>query len=545
MSRLRRVLGAVVAAAALTLAPTAPSFAADGTIAHVEDTKAGLRILVSVPPDAEIDLDNPQVVIDGETSDAEAVLAGTDTRIKRTTVLAIDTSASMAGGRFKAAKAAARAFIESVPDDVFVGIVTFDAQVNEALVPTTDRDQARAVLGSLSLSKDTRLYDGVLTALEMAGTEGQRSVLVLSDGADTSKTTIGSVTEAIEASETSIDVVALEQDADQIGPLRQLADAGAGRVISSDSDELSAAFADEAAILASQVLVTAQVPDSVTSSQASIAVTLPSATGDIYATAYSTIESAKKKSAKDKTATEVALPRQDEAGKTTPDWLIYAGVGVLGLGLLMLMLMLVPAKRKPLTAAERIATYGAAGSGITPSADQDEEAVLTTAMHAAEELLEHNRGLDARISHRLEGAGSELKASEWLLLHAAVFIGSGALGVLIGKGSVPVGLVFLVFGAVGPWFYLSLRRTRRKKAFHSALPDTLQLISGSLAAGLSLAQSMDTVVREGNEPVAVGVQAGPDRDPARRPAGGRSRCSGRAVREQGLRVGGDGDQDPA
>ena len=351
-----------------------------------------------MPPDAEIDLDNPQVVIDGEASDAEAVLAGTDTRIKRTTVLAIDTSASMAGGRFKAAKAAARAFIESVPDDVFVGIVTFDAQVNEALVPTTDRDQARAVLGSLSLSKDTRLYDGVLTALEMAGTEGQRSVLVLSDGADTSKTTIGSVTEAIEASETSIDVVALEQDADQIGPLRQLADAGAGRVISSDSDELSAAFADEAAILASQVLVTAQVPDSVTSSQASIAVTLPSATGDIYATAYSTIESAKKKSAKDKTATEVALPRQDEAGKTTPDWLIYAGVGVLGLGLLMLLLMLVPAKRKPLTAAERIATYGAAGSGITPSADQDEEAVLTTAMHAAEELLEHNRGLDARIS---------------------------------------------------------------------------------------------------------------------------------------------------
>ena len=34
------------------------------------------------------------------------------------------------------------------------------------------------------------------------------------------------------------------------------------------------------------------------------------------------------------------------------------------------------------------------------------------------------------------------------------------------------------------------------------LPDTLQLMSGSLAAGLSLAQSIDTIVREGVEPIA-------------------------------------------
>jgi tight adherence protein B len=206
--------------------------------------------------------------------------------------------------------------------------------------------------------------------------------------------------------------------------------------------------------------------------------------------------------AQEKTATEVALTWPVEVGGTAPDWLMYAGVGALGLGLLMGLLMLVPAKRKPLTAAERIATYGVAGSGITSSSDQDDEAAVTTAMQAAEGLLEHNRGLDARITHRLEGAGSELKSSEWLLLHAAVFLGCGAFGVLIGQGSLVVGLVFLALGAVGPWVYLALRRARRKKAFQAGLPDTLQLISGSLAAGLSLAQSMDTVVREGSEPVA-------------------------------------------
>ena len=40
------------------------------------------------------------------------------------------------------------------------------------------------------------------------------------------------------------------------------------------------------------------------------------------------------------------------------------------------------------------------------------------------------------------------------------------------------------------------------KAFNAGLADTLQLIAGSLSAGMSLGQSIDTVVREGQEPIA-------------------------------------------
>ena len=47
-----------------------------------------------------------------------------------------------------------------------------------------------------------------------------------------------------------------------------------------------------------------------------------------------------------------------------------------------------------------------------------------------------------------------------------------------------------------PWVFLGLKRSRRRKAFNTQLPDTLQLMSGSLAAGLSLAQSVDTIVRD-------------------------------------------------
>ena len=498
MKKLHRAAAAIAVAAALALAPATAASAADGTIAHVENTDEGLQILVSVPPEADIDLGGVEVTLDGESADAGAVLADSDTRIRRTTILAIDTSDSMAGARFEAAKSAALAFIDSIPDDVYVGIVNFDAEVTNALSPTTDRDQARAVISSLSLNRETRLYDGVLSALALAGTEGQRTVLVLSDGADTSATPIKKVAASIEASGASVDVVALEQTADQLGPLERLARAGGGQVISADSEALAAAFSDEAAILASQVLVTAQIPAGLSASQATVEVTLPSATGDITASAYSTIQAA------GDSAPEIALPSLPDEGWTAPSWLIYAGVGVFALGLLLVLMMLVPSKQLPLTAAERITTYTrtTAAIGDPERPDRPEEDMLSTAKQAMAGVLDRNSGLEAKISHRLEGAGSELKSSEWVLAHAAVFVGSGMLGLLVGQGNIVVGLLFLLFGAVAPWIYLAIRRTRRRKAFHAALPDTLQLISGSLAAGLSLSQSMDTVVREGTEPVA-------------------------------------------
>jgi tight adherence protein B len=243
--------------------------------------------------------------------------------------------------------------------------------------------------------------------------------------------------------------------------------------------------------------VTTQVPTAVTASQATVEVTLPSSGGDIVASAYSTIQ------APDVSAPQVAVPAAPEESWTAPDWLIYAGVAVFMLGLAVGLVMLVPTKPTPLTPEQRISTYtGEVGGGLTVGAAPDDDSMFSGAKQAAADMLKRNRSLDARITHRLEGAGSELKSSEWLLLLAACFIGSGALGILIGQGDPVVGLVFMLGGLVGPWVYLSIRRARRRKAFHAGLPDTLQLISGSLAAGLSLAQSMDTVVREGSEPVA-------------------------------------------
>ena len=152
-----------------------------------------------------------------------------------------------------------------------------------------------------------------------------------------------------------------------------------------------------------------------------------------------------------------------------------------------------------------------------------------------------------RINARLEGAGSQLNASEWLLLHTSASPWSpGFLGTVHrrrqGRSSA---CCSWSLGAVLPWMYLGFKRSRRRKAFGRGLPDTLQLMSGSLTAGLSLAQSIDTIVNEGAEPIAsefrrvlVETRLGVSLETA---------LEGVAERfeQQGLRLGRDGHQHPA
>jgi tight adherence protein B len=495
----------VLLALVLLLTCSAPATAAEGdaSIAHVEPTHNGLQILVSVPPGTEVDLDHVTATIDGADAVAEAALATTTSDVKRTAVLAIDTSRSMAGKRLEAAKAAALTFLDTVPDDVYVGIVTFADDVTGAVVPTQDRSEARSVIEDIELTPQTHLYDGVMAAVDMAGTDGQRSVLVLSDGADTGDTELDQVTKSVTDAEVLLDVVAIEQTGQAKIALEQLADAAEGRVLDADPKALREAFTEEADALARQVLVTAELPESATGDEASVSVSLPTETGaSLVADAFASIRAQGPPTPIPSTSTAGAASA--EPGLVIPQTWMYGGLAALGLGLLLMLLLLVPKSAAPPTAAEVAATYTQRSSSRSRSAGPkvDTEQALVQVKDAATKVLRRNRGLEAKIARRLEGAGSPLKPSEWLLLHAGIFIGAGVVGMLFGQGSLVVGMLFLVGGALVPWLYLGFKRKRRFKAFNSSLPETLQLMSGSLSAGLSLAQSVDTVVREGTEPIS-------------------------------------------
>ena len=111
-----------------------------------------------------------------------------------------------------------------------------------------------------------------------------------------------------------------------------------------------------------------------------------------------------------------------------------------------------------------------------------------------------SKDLETRISQRLSGAGSKLTAAEWVLLHAMIAVLSGLAGMVFGG---PLLAFFgLLGGVVLPWYALKVRHKRRLARFNGQLAQTLGLMAGGLQAGLSLPQAVDTVVREGHEPMA-------------------------------------------
>ena len=124
------------------------------------------------------------------------------------------------------------------------------------------------------------------------------------------------------------------------------------------------------------------------------------------------------------------------------------------------------------------------------------------AVDLAEKVVEQ-RGLDEVIAQRLEAAGLPLRTAEWLLLHVAAGTGGGLLLLLLSAGALPATGLGLMIGLAAPWLFLTIRKGRRESAFLAQLPDTLQLLAGSLRAGYSLPQAMDAATRQGEPPIAT------------------------------------------
>jgi tight adherence protein B len=75
-------------------------------------------------------------------------------------------------------------------------------------------------------------------------------------------------------------------------------------------------------------------------------------------------------------------------------------------------------------------------------------------------------------------------------------VGVGVAGFVLGglRAGLLVGLVAGVVGALVPYFYLSIRASRRQRAFTEQLPEVLTLLVGGLRAGYGLSQSLEMLI---------------------------------------------------
>jgi tight adherence protein B len=488
----------------------------DGQIMQVVAADGKVRVVFGAPGLADGESLEPSTIklrVGDQLLQSTGKLLGTgDTRVNRAALLVIDTSGSMGGPPLAAAKAAADEFLASVPDDVQVGLVSFAEIAALRLPPTKNRDAVRAAVGALAAEGDTALYDGLSIAINRLTSpeysDAVRSIVLLTDGEDRgSRTDLASVLSKLEESGIGVDAVAF-RTTKALPVLHRIVETNSGRLVEANKAKaLSAAFTDSAKAISSQVLVTAALPADMKPGQLPVTVEV-SATGG----ATFTDEALMLLAADDLPAEQ---PRVEPApvggtGWTSSERTLQIALALVFLGAVVILGFVVAAfasGRRESIMRERLAPYTLRGSGAhrplppPPSASGSEVNIARAAVGLAEKVVA-NKDLEDRLARRLEAAAIPMKPAEWLLLHTGIALGIPLLLLLVSGGDMPLTLVGLLIGAAGPYVYLIFKQSKRKQKFEESLAPTLQLFAGSLAAGHSLPQAVDTVAQEASEPMA-------------------------------------------
>ena len=481
------------------------STAAHGRIDHVEAGGPGkdVQVLFSIPglgKDAVLDKGSVQLTVNGKPITAKvSTVSGA---VRRTAILAIDISGSMKGPKFDAATQAALDYVAKAPADVYIGLITFSVNVNIVQPPTLDRKAMVSAIKGMKIINGGTLYEAIKTAIELAGTQGGRSVLLLTDGLDAVHSAPASLMNLAKNSGVRLDVIGLYKQPTERVPLQDLSAATGGLYTATfDLAAVNTLFTREAQELQKQVLLTFPVPAGLTGTDGSLQVSMVAGNTRYSDHGYVTLGSA---------AAPAPVAGPDYVPIPTPapimnvsNNLMYGGIAVLVLGVGALLAYgltrLAPAKQAEWQRQMKFYTTKVVRTLAPASAGADSVNLKRSALRVADRLMS-SRDLEALLTKKLQSGAVRFTAAEWMLLHVGIVVVSGLIGLFAG-GVVPM-IVLIVLGIVLPWGYLSFKESRRKKAFASQLADTLQVMSGGLQAGQSLPQAVDTAAKEGADPVA-------------------------------------------
>lgn len=506
---LRRMLAtAAVLAAVLGVAPAALAEArvpAKTTAVVVEHDTVRMVLTVPALPEGDtLDPTSVRVSAGGTTWPATAkAVAGSGGTVKRTAVLAVDTSGSMGPAGIADARVAASRFLEVVPADVSVGLVTFADKARLVVPPTSDRGAVRAALAGMRPEGDTTLYDGIGLALSALGRSGDRALILLSDGKDTtSRASLSSTRAALARSGISVDLVSFGSG-DQRKTLDQLAAAAKGRVTQADNGaQLAAVFASAARTLVNTVTVTAQIPPEVTAEVADLTVEIDAETSTAVADLQVALPAPARRAPIDSAGTVAGTP---SVVPTNVPWLLPVVLVVAFLGLFMLFSVgFTPETWRESSSqrgTRRIQRY-AINAAALPSAGEAAPAATTQVALAWAARTVASRGVEESWSTELDRAAVPLRAPEWLIVRLAASLCGVALGVLF----LPWWLITAPIAGIATWLlagaYVRIKAKRRLNRFAENLPDVLQLIAGSLRSGFSLPQAVDNAAKDGEQPMA-------------------------------------------
>lgn len=215
---------------------------------------ATTEVPIGYPISAELGVDpnQPTTVLDVPDPSVIAAVQASWQFVKKQAdvLLLIDVSGSMQGDKIDQARQAALAFLDKLPAQNRVGLMTFNhiISLNQPL-DSFERNSAdvRSAISGLIADGDTALYDAVIAAVDLLGQDQSsdriRAIVLLSDGQDTASVrTLNDMTNAIAGQRGGknpilIIPVAYGSDAD-INALNAIARSSSTRVQSGDPSSI-------------------------------------------------------------------------------------------------------------------------------------------------------------------------------------------------------------------------------------------------------------------------------------------------------------------
>ncbi len=487
-----RFTASLVLGLVLTLAlPLAASAETGATIRKVDTSRfPQVAVTVSLPGTPALSADDVELLENGSGVSVDSVKPLGAAAID--VVLAIDASNSMKGKPIEAAIAAAKRFIQSLPDEARIAIVAFADSARVVVPLTTDRGKLTGALARLGLQPGTALYDAVTRSASLFGhDDAQHNIVLLSDGANNVGTTdAATATASASQADATVFSIGVKGGETDVQTLSQLATDTGGSYQTADTGGLSALYAQLASGISDQYVIGYE-----SDAQAGDQINVQMTAGGSELTAL------------------VLAPTPQHSGPVQPQIrevqpLLHGTLGLLvaivivflALFLLGIMAIGTGARlKRDRDAALRMRAI-ARPQQVDGGDDRSAAWIPAPMVEVADRLVDAG-GFGANLEHKLEQGGIAFRAGEFLAASVVAGIGGMVAGFILFQ-NVLIGLACGVVGGLGPWAFVLYKLNQRTEKLNQQLPEVLNVLASSLRAGHSFLQALDTAAKDIPEPAA-------------------------------------------
>lgn len=465
---------------------------------HRVDARAETTEVVAIADDYSAT--SVSLVENGQTIEAQSATLQA-VSMDNEVVFVVDTSQRLrtndALGEIKAALAAE---IRQLPADTSVGVVDASTLAIIVVEMTTDLEAAAAAVEGIGFSEGGRVVDGVDKAVAMLSSpdgagviDTIQTVVVISGGLDVgSKAEVGTAQGGLIRRGGQLIAVDINGGDPQFDNVVR-ATGGLSFDVSSPTEIAGAV--SSAATAASDRYVVRFLGQSAEDARGDITLTIGAASDRAsYEGSELTIRAlALTPSAQDQTTSAFGF------FETQTGFYVTMLMAFLGIGLAVYMLGTIFASGES-SLDGLIARYSTGEEDLN---DEESNIVQTALVQRAVEMSEtfaEDRGFLVKVEELLERAKLPLRPGEAMSFYVAgIFLGMVLGFIFLGGilGAIILGFIVAIMAI----FVVRFMARRRMQKFEQQLPDTLQLLAGTLRAGYSLPQGFEAVSKESADPM--------------------------------------------